>query len=422
MATAGLGTLETATADEYWEYLERRRGEGDIVWDDELGAWLLFSYDLIRESSLDDDAVWRSIWIRDETDERLGMSDEEWIAYIGPSPRLLPLFEGNAYNQAHRWYFKALSPKVLAKWGETIVEPIVHALIDRFVDRGRAELCSELTDRVGARCSTAIVGLPATDDFAEKVIELHSWRTLLTQHHLSKDLDRELVEKAIDARRELADMVMPFVRERRSGEGDDLISMIWRDGAELFGEPFGELEVASTASQLVASGSGTIGATSGSGLYLLMSTPGLEDDVRNGGPEAIRVFAEEALRLYGPVQLRFRWAKRDVELGGATIKQGQMVVGMYAAGNRDPRRYDDPWRAELQRTAPRAHFGFGAGPRTCPGQSLARFQLERIYAVTLDRLRDLRLDPDAEPPSYNGKIIRRWKPLHATFSRNDRGG
>jgi cytochrome P450 len=418
MATAGLGTLETASADESWEYLERRRAEGDIVWDDELGAWLLFSYELIRETSLDDDTIWRSIWIRDETDERLGMTDEEWVAYIGPSPRLLPLLEGSAYNQAHRWYFKALSPKVLEKWGETIVEPIVHRLIDAFVDRGRAELTSELTDRVGARCSTAIVGLPGTDEFAEKVIELHSWRTLLTQHHLSKDLDRELVEKAIDARRELIEMLMPYVRERRLGEADDLISMIWRDGAELFGEPFDELDVASTAAQLVASGSGTIGATCGSGLYLLMSTPGLEDKLREGGPETIRVFAEEALRLYGPVQLRFRWAKRDVDVAGVKIKKGDMVVGMYAAGNRDLRRYDDPRHVDLDRAAPRAHFGFGAGPRTCPGQSLARFQIERIYAVTLERLRDLRLDPDGEPPAYNGKIIRRWKPLHATFARN----
>ncbi|HSV45416.1 MAG TPA: cytochrome P450, partial [Ramlibacter sp.] len=40
---------------------------------------------------------------------------------------------------------KAFLPNVVAKWGDTLVDPVVHALMDQFIGRGKADLVQEFT-------------------------------------------------------------------------------------------------------------------------------------------------------------------------------------------------------------------------------------------------------------------------------------
>jgi cytochrome P450 len=149
---------------------------------------------------------------------------------------------------------------------------------------------------------------------------------------------------------------------------------------------------------------------------VLLSHPGLQARLLEGGDATIRQFVEEVIRLFSTAEWTRRWAKRDTELGGVQIKKGDHVIAISAAANRDPSRYECPSDVDLERSAPRDHFGFFQGPRICPGQSLARFQLERVFAVATQRLPELRLNPNAEPPKYSGLMVRRWEPLHAFFS------
>ena len=62
------------------------------------------------------------------------------------------------------------------------------------------------------------------------------------------------------------------------------------------------------------------------------------------------------------------------------------------------------------------HTAFFMGPRSCAGMWLARAELAEIYAATLARLTDLRLDPAADPPRMEGFVARAYRPLHALFT------
>jgi cytochrome P450 len=55
------------------------------------------------------------------------------------------------------------------------------------------------------------------------------------------------------------------------------------------------------------------------------------------------------------------------------------------------------------------------GQRACAGQTLARFLIERLLGIAIERLPNLRVDPSAEAPRYIGDSIPRWSPLCATF-------
>jgi cytochrome P450 len=130
----------------------------------------------------------------------------------------------------------------------------------------------------------------------------------------------------------------------------------------------------------------------------------------------LRSFVEETLRLYGQLEFRPRRAKHDLVLAGTEIKKGELVLVLTAAANRDPAHYGCPSSLNLERPSPRDHFAFFMGPRTCPGQSLARFQTQRTLKVVVDRLRDLRLDAGADAPEWRGAVVRRWEPLHCLFT------
>jgi cytochrome P450 len=211
------------------------------------------------------------------------------------------------------------------------------------------------------------------------------------------------------------EMLVPIVESRRDGTGSDLISMIWRDAPELFGADY-EDDAMSLAQVAFESAAQTTQYSTANGLYLLLTEPGLQDQLRSGDQRALANFVEESLRLYGPVLFRLRFPKRDLELGGVPVRRGDRVICVTISGSRDPHQHVCPAGVDLDRPRPRQHLSFWVGPKTCPGNALARAELVEAVAAVLDRLGDLRLDPDAEPPRYDELVFRRWAPLHALWS------
>ena len=59
-------------------------------------------------------------------------------------------------------------------------------------------------------------------------------------------------------------------------------------------------------------------------------------------PRLMPAAIEEMLRYDAPVSRAWRLARADVELGGRHIRQGQMVLLMLGAANRDPAQFADP--------------------------------------------------------------------------------
>jgi cytochrome P450 len=83
---------------------------------------------------------------------------------------------------------------------------------------------------------------------------------------------------------------------------------------------------------------------------------------------------EEFLRFLSPVQFtKPRYVRRDVELGGITLKKGERIMAMLAAANMDPSANPHPERLDLVRR-PNRHIAFGTGIHFCLGHQLARIE------------------------------------------------
>jgi cytochrome P450 len=89
-----------------------------------------------------------------------------------------------------------------------------------------------------------------------------------------------------------------------------------------------------------------------------------------------------------------------VEIGGVRIGEGEKVLMMLAAANRDPRRWERPDAYDIHRRAA-GHVGFGAGIHMCVGQLLARLEGEVMLAAMARRFAAIRVAGEPVPKPNN---------------------
>ena len=88
-------------------------------------------------------------------------------------------------------------------------------------------------------------------------------------------------------------------------------------------------------------------------------------------------------------------AKEDTELGGQKIAKGAMLQLRYAAANRDPAKFENPDKFDIERKNARAHLAFGKGPHMCVGNMLSRKEMFVAFDELLERLDNFQLsEPD----------------------------
>jgi cytochrome P450 len=413
-------SLRDVPHGEPWEFYEATRSAGDIVWDEGANAWLVLSYDLNKQVGLATGEDWESFLVYNHESPQFGLTEDEWNAFNNHgSGRTLMGGSGPSHDHKHRWFMRAFSPKVLAIWGETLIEPIANDAIDEFRSDGCAELYSSYCRRVTPRATAAVLGLPWEDDgLFERLGELREQSLELLSHAQRPWLSpsSDVIDAALAASREIVDLVHPSIVAKRGSDASDFSSMVWRGAEDYFsGEPYTDRDV--TAAVLNAWFGATATTTGGAAnsLYLVMSQPGLQQRVADGGLEAAKGAVEETLRLYSPSPLIRRIARRDTVLGGVSIRKGDAILALTSAASRDPSHYANPGEVDLNRPSPRDHHGFFMGRRSCAGQGLARYFMERILAVAVQRLPSLKIDPAAEPPRFTGTQQRHWRPLHVLF-------
>jgi hypothetical protein len=85
-----------------------------------------------------------------------------------------------------------------------------------------------------------------------------------------------------------------------------------------------------------------------------------------------------------------RTVNKPTVLGGQPLSEGDKVVMYYAAANRDPAKFENPNRFDIERDNANEHLAFGNGPHVCLGKRVAIMQLETAYQNILQRFPNIR--------------------------------
>jgi cytochrome P450 len=97
-------------------------------------------------------------------------------------------------------------------------------------------------------------------------------------------------------------------------------------------------------------------------------------------PSLVKAAFEESLRWDSPSRMAGRIAMRDVEIDGYVIPAGERCGLMFAAANRDPRRWDSPDVFDVRRNTA-GSLGFGHGVHACVGRVLALLEAEALLGA-----------------------------------------
>jgi cytochrome P450 len=114
-------------------------------------------------------------------------------------------------------------------------------------------------------------------------------------------------------------------------------------------------------------------------------------------PSLARAAFEESLRWDSPSRMAGRIAMRDVEIEGVTIPRGERCGLMFAAANRDPRKWSEPDKFDIQRDN-RGHVGWGYGVHSCVGRVLAGLEADALLGAVVRHIE--RFEPAGEPEPW----------------------
>jgi cytochrome P450 len=316
-------------------------------------------------------------------DERRFASSPTAVDFSGEvEPLNSMLSMGGAQHRRYRALVQpAFVPAKAVWWLQNWIDETVHALIDLFVDDGRADLNLDFCAALPVLTITGSFGVPVEQSLA--------------------------IRSALHNPAELVPLIAPIVAARRGEPGDDLISILTEASIE---DDAGERhrlsdgEIYSFAVLLLAAGSGTTWRQMGTALAALLQHPDSLDAVR-ADPVLLRAAVDESVR-WAPTNPMFsRFVTEDLDFHGADLPAGAVLHLGLGAGSRDPDRWDRPDEFDVHRPT-KPSLGFGGGPHVCVGMHLARAEMVAGIGALLERLPNLRLDPDAPPPKIIGMYHR----------------
>ncbi|MCA9502130.1 MAG: cytochrome P450 [Spirochaetaceae bacterium] len=182
------------------------------------------------------------------------------------------------------------------------------------------------------------------------------------------------------------------IADRKQNPRDDLVSLLVTGDVD--GERLDDEELLQESLLILIGGDETTRHVMTGGLELLIKHPDQKRKLIED-PSKIAVAVEEMLRLVSPILNMNRTLTRDTTLHGEKLREGDRVLLLYQAGNRDDRIFADPDRFDVERW-PNRHVAFGGyGVHHCLGAALARLELKILFEEVLARMPDVEISTDA---------------------------
>ena len=312
--------------------------------------------------------------------------------------------DGKEHRSVRNLVAGAFRASQLERWENTLVRPMITRLLDAIAPTGRSDLVADVTSQYPVEVICGVVGVPLEDRS-----QFQRWSEDMTSGATETDT-------ALAASLAMREYLSLIVEERRSNPTGDLISDLLN--AEIDGRKLSDEKIYGFLQLLLPAGAETTFRAMGNALVALLTIPGLLDRVL-ADRALLSAAIEETLRWETSVTQVVRVATRATELSGCPIPAGTAIAVFNGSANHDETHFSRPEVFDLDRPT-QNHLAFGTGEHQCLGMHLARLELRVGLNTILDRLVNLRLDPDYPTPTIKGFSFRGPDAVHVRFDPSKR--
>lgn len=306
---------------------------------------------------------------------------EEWDTRIPTLVKYSDLWitssEGERHARLRSLLMKALNRKIVEEL-RPHARSRAEFLVDTMCAQGELEFNEGISRPMTGDVLFKLLGMPE-----EHLANLRDWATWLMEGVGAAVPTAARLEKASYALDKMNEVVSAELEKRRTQPKDDLLTGLLNasegDDRLTYDEILAQMHVAIVA-----------------GHDTTMNTLTLSVDALARNPDAwaymeanqdkMLDIVTELQRYIGMVGGQPRLVAEDFEIGGKTIRKGEVVAVMIAAANRDPAQFAHPDKLDFTRDN-RQSMVFAPGVHFCLGHHLAKLQLTEFLGALVRKVR-----------------------------------
>lgn len=392
-------------ADNWQDEFREMREKCPVAWTNRHGGfWVATSYDAVVAMARDP-ATFSS---EKRFDPATGTGSGGITIPFTPIPRGLPVEADPPEWKQYRDYInRRFAPKAVEAFRQD-ARSFATALINRVIESGEMDLVNDFTGPVPAMVTMKLMGLPLTE-----------WREFADPLHRMVFTPKEAPEypEVVGG----VDWIFQrcaeeFARYKGMPEEDNLLSYFAHQPVE--GRMLDVGEVLSLANNIIIGGVDTTTALTTHALEYLAHHPEAKARLMED-PSLVPFAREEFLRLFSPIHCLARNVRQDVAVAGQALEQGDRVMLIWAAANRDPAVFEKPDDVQFDRGSNR-HLAFGSGIHRCIGSSFARMMFEEMIAQMFARIPEFEVDYSGAHRYRSVGTINGWESMPIRFSPGPR--
>jgi cytochrome P450 len=351
------------------------RQRSPVFHDPKSDLWMIFDYQGVKRALNDQEAF-----------------SSNPMAANHPAPQWIIFMDRPRHTKLRSLVARAFTPRVVANL-EPRIKALSGSLLDANVQTGEMDLAKQYAVPLPMKVIAELIGIPGSDwerfrHWSDVILKLS-----YTVRGISdpQDAARIGAEVAL-VMGEIKGYLPGLIEQKKAERNEDLLTGLAL--AEVDGERLTPEELIGFFQLLIVAGQETTANLINNAILCLLQNPDQFSKLRQA-PQLLPLAIEEALRYRSPIQWTFRSTRRDIELGGAVIPKGKLLLAVMGSANRDAAHFRDPDLFDVARD-PNPHLAFGHGLHFCIGAPLARMEARIALTDLMTRLKNLAL-ADAGP-------------------------
>ena len=334
------------------------------------GFWVISKYAHIREISRDPQT-----WSSNLNGCVMRYANDIPAEQLEAAKILMHNSDPPVHTRLRKLISRIFTPRSVAQLEQSLTAS-AREIVNAAAEKSEGDFVVDVAHKLPLKAIADLVGFPEADHE-----RLFHWSNIIMAAE-----DPDCVDDPMLAMTELMGYSYEIAVERKKSPAEDIITRLVT--ADSDGDELSEIEFGYFVLLLVVAGNETTRNATSAGMLALLNHPDQWEVYKRIRPATA---ADEIIRWASPVNAFQRTARRDTEIGGVRIRQGQRVGLFYGSANYDEDIFAAPFTFSIQRE-PNPHLGFGGtGPHYCIGANLARKELTIMFNTIADLIPNIEI-------------------------------